>query len=380
MLRKTELFPVGALALATCIAAACSSTNDKDELGLGAASASTAAGTGSGAAQGGSAGGSAAGGSVSVGTGASSAMGGTTMIIVNGGSGNVSASGGDDGDPSHDAGAGGEVGEGTKSAEKCDGIDNDGNGIIDDVDEGHDGVCDCLAIGTIGEIGPYSNGGDVFAAWLKARSPQGAVSLGNKVLTPELLAPLQVIVALYVDTSDITVEHEDGSAPNQTAHAHHVFSDDEANAFGQWVKKGGGAMTTIGYASNEAAEVVNINRLLEPVGMAYSSTKIGLSGYVTDWVEHPVTEGVSNIFTDNGVEPDGPEGTTLAHDADGHVALQVTEAGDGRVIVWGDEWITYDSQWVDLDDQQVELFWVNMLKWLSPPKTCQVPIPPTLVR
>ncbi len=30
------------------------------------------------------------------------------------------------------------------SPEVCDGIDNDGNGIIDDVDVGHDGVCDCL--------------------------------------------------------------------------------------------------------------------------------------------------------------------------------------------------------------------------------------------
>jgi hypothetical protein len=62
------------------------------------------------------------------------------------------------------------------------------------------------------------------------------------------------------------------------------------------------------------------------------------------------------------------------------VALQVAEPGDGRVVVWGDEWITYDSEWADVKGQQVELFWLNILKWLSPPKTCQVPIPPGVVK
>ena len=59
----------------------------------------------------------------------------------------------------HDAGADGAARDGATDApfvltdtasdafsepETCDGIDNDGNGIVDDVDVGHDGVCDCL--------------------------------------------------------------------------------------------------------------------------------------------------------------------------------------------------------------------------------------------
>jgi len=86
-----------------------------------------------------------------------------------------------------------------------------------------------------------------------------------------------------------------------------------------------------------------VNLLLAPLGMAYSNTKLGLQGYVTDWVQHPVTNGISSINTDNGVEPDSPMGMTLAHDSGGRVALQVNQPGDGHVIVWGDEWITYDS-------------------------------------
>jgi len=83
---------------------------------------------------------------------------------------------------------------GTGSAETCDGVDNDGNGIVDDVDVGGDGVCDCLRIATLGVRGTAGQG-DVFAAWLNGKSDRGATSLGSQVITPALLAGYQVIVA-----------------------------------------------------------------------------------------------------------------------------------------------------------------------------------------
>jgi hypothetical protein len=36
-------------------------------------------------------------------------------------------------------------------------------------------------------------------------------------------------------------------------------------------------LTTIGYSNNEANEVVNVNRLLNPLGMGYSTTKLDLT-------------------------------------------------------------------------------------------------------
>lgn len=269
-------------------------------------------------------------------------------------------------------GAGGASNGGNGTPEICDGIDNDGNGIVDDVDVGGDGVCDCLNIATIGEIGPWSDGGNIFADWLDTRSPLGATALGDQVLTDDLLAKFQVIVVLYASTVAL-------DAQGQHLDAHHAFSSDEAAAFQRWVEAGGGVMTTIGYAGWEVPEVENVNVLLAPLGMGYSTTKLDVAGNVVNWTTHPVTQGVSNIFADNGVEPDGPNGTTLALDPNNHVALQVGEAGLGHIVVWGDEWITYDSEWTDVTDQQVELFWLNILKWLTPPKQCQVAIPPTLI-
>lgn len=257
---------------------------------------------------------------------------------------------------------------GNGEAEVCDGVDNDANGIIDDVDAGHDGVCDCLSIATIGHIGPWSNGGNLFATWLSQRSPMGVVELADQELTAELLNKIQIVVVLHAGTSEV-------SNAGRTTPAHHEFSDAEAAAFDAWVRAGGGAMTTIGYTFDEAREVLNVNKLLGKVGLGYSTTKLGLSGMVQAWETHPLSEGIMRINTADGVEPDGTGGMIIARSGE-RVALQAAQVDGGRVAIWGDEWITYDSEWVDTQDQQVEHFWLNLLKWLSPPKECQVPIPP----
>jgi hypothetical protein len=283
--------------------------------------------------------------------GGSSASGGTLVIDVGG---------------SDAGGETGQVGDGTP--ELCDGIDNDSNGNIDDVDAGNDGVCDCLNIATVGHIGPWSNGGNIFASWLNARSPIGAVELGDEVLTAEALQKFQIVVVLHAATSQ--VENNGVMAP-----ALHEFSAEETGVFDAWVRGGGGVMTTIGYTGDEANEVLNVNKLLASLGMAYSTSKLDLAGNVQTWEPHAVSDGISNIYTNNGVEPDSASGVTVARAGD-KIALQVAQAGDGRVAVWGDEWITYDSEWSDTKGQQVEHFWLNLLKWLSPPTRCQVPIPP----
>src|SRR6476661_8641828 len=74
---------------------------------------------------------------------------GSGAAAASGSSGGAAARGGS-------AARGGTTGSGGGSGaarEVCDGKDNDGNGVTDDVDAQGDGVCDCLNIATIGEIG-----------------------------------------------------------------------------------------------------------------------------------------------------------------------------------------------------------------------------------
>lgn len=57
----------------------------------------------------------------------------------------------------------------------------------------------------------------------------------------------------------------------------------------------------------------------------------------------------------------------------------VNEVGQGRVVVWGDEWISDNSEWQSHPDYQVERIWLNVITWLTPAKQCQVALPPTTV-
>jgi hypothetical protein len=282
------------------------------------------------------------------GQGGGAASSGTGGTINLGGSANGSGTGAD----------GGTIFGGNEDT--CDGIDNDKNGIVDDVDKGKDGICDCLKIATLGLPGEWGQG-DIFATWLDARSDFGAASLNDQVLTATILDQYEVIIA------------QDVSKMGRS------YSAEEVAALDTWVKAGHGFLTLIGYA--DPSELANVNLLLGPFGMSYGDQQIlqkqgGSTVPVTNWVAHPVTQGVSLIGVDNGYPVQG--GATLLASEGGFDMLRAATPSAGHVLMWGDEWITYDSEWSGHPDYQVELFWLNMIKWLTPANQCQVPIPPEI--
>jgi hypothetical protein len=253
------------------------------------------------------------------------------------------------------------------AAEVCDGIDNDGNGVIDDVDVAKDGVCDCLKIATLGYPGKWGEE-NVFESWLAGKTYEGPVSLGARTLTAEVLAPFQVIVVQDV---------RKGSAGSQGI-GHGIgrtYSDAEVSALENWVNRGGGLMTVIGYTTLDISEPSNANMLLAPFGMSYEPVTILNGGQstvaVSHWAAHAISEGVRRVGVNAGYPVKG--GALLAWEpSPGKWDVgRVAEFGSGRVLVWGDEWITYRAQWST--DYQVERFWLNAIQWLTNAGGSQVP-------
>jgi hypothetical protein len=240
---------------------------------------------------------------------------------------------------------------------------------------GSSGTGTVCRIATIGWPGSWGKG-DVFKDWLQAKSTQGTTALTDTVLTADVLAPFQIVVVL-----DVRLGSAGQSASGQGIGR--SFSADEVAALQQWVARGGGLMTTIGYAVT--SEVANVNTLLAPFEMSYTGTPVlaGGGGYtvpVTHWADHPIAKGVSKVGVDNGY-PTAGAGTVVAWELtpeqrDMGRALEGGTAGKGHVFAWGDEWITYNSEWNSKPEYQVAQLWANTLTWLSGTSGCEVPLPP----
>ncbi len=50
------------------------------------------------------------------------------------------------------------------------------------------------------------------------------------------------------------------------------------------------------------------------------------------------------------------------------VACMAQERGSGKIFVWGDEWVEYDSEWKALPE--ITPLWVNIFEWITPVSLC----------
>lgn len=257
----------------------------------------------------------------------------------------------DDG-PSFDVGAGNTTGEPcTPVADDeltCDGIDDDCNGFIDDIDVGMDGICDCLAIGIVGT--PGSLAASQFEQWLIDRGTS-AERINPALVDDAVLSAYDVVIL-----DQLTRE----------------YTPVEAAAFDAWVNAGGGLMAMTGHTASPVSAQQWPNGILGPMGLEYQGPL--LSGPVTDFVPHPITVGLTSVTFLGGFEvvatiPD--QSDVIARLPGMQPAAQAQVRGAGKVFVWGDEWIEYDSEWVALPE--ITQLWTNIFDWLTPADVCMPP-------
>lgn len=221
----------------------------------------------------------------------------------------------------------------------CDGIDENQNGIIDDVDRGRDGLCDCLRIGFLGALASDAgNQTGAFEAWLEERSDVPVTHIGaRETLTAELLSDLQVLIIGNV------AERGDAGYPAP-----------EVEALRQWIDtEGGGLMSLAGYTARET-DVVPTTSLLAPLGLGYDYQGRGpgvlgmgqappvlVRGLLAP--EHPVLDGISVLGVYLGYPVTG-DGEVLVREGTFDLAMAKV-IGTGHVLAFADEWITQDALW-----------------------------------
>jgi hypothetical protein len=238
------------------------------------------------------------------------------------------------------------------SPEVCNDLDDDCDDIVDNVDVGNDGICDCLNIALFGTKG--SNPASEFETWLEMQGTQvDRIQLDNTPLTPQIVDKYDIIIL------DRLVR---------------TYAPDEAALMESWVTGGGGLMSMTGYTGGPP-DVQRPNSIIGPMGLTYNNSKGIISGPVTQWTMHPITEGITSVtflggfyidIVDDGIAVNTVVGTL----PQGPVAVAQVRK-NGKLFIWGDEWIEFDSEWQN--QPQIKKFWANILGWLSPQNFCTIP-------
>lgn len=226
-----------------------------------------------------------------------------------------------------------------------------------------DAGCDCLRVATLGFRGALG-AGDVFADWIAQSAQHGVADLGASVLTGALLEPYHVIVV-----QDVRLGTPAGVGSGIGRH----YSWEERDALAGWVKRGGGLLTLSGFG-DASSDVENVNMLLAPLGMSYASTPILPGGaWVTHWAAHPLGSGMGTVWFMGGHAVSGSTHIASQPQLGAYDVARANSQGEGRVLAWGDESITYGDSFHSADGTR---FWLNILSWLTPPTQCEVVVPP----
>jgi len=327
-----------------------------------------------------------------------------------------SGTGGGTGPP---GGSGGEVGTGGVTG--TGGAGTGGAGTGGAIGTGGSTACQynrCKIVATMGVTGAWNmklvktggspgytitqTGNARFSQWLDEHASECTVQnidITTTTITPAVLAPFKIIIVLdlYHTQADkdawlplwIAAKLAGQYSPDMPG-TQRTLQQSEADAVLDWVRNGGGLMTTTGY-KNTTDEPKNVNKFLRPHYITYttSSSEIDLfmgANMVTAFsrstpIASVLTAGISRLQVTRAMSIKGWSGSAEGNlppasnyfsnfaSRSGYamgVALisSPRTASSGRIVAWGDEWITYDDVWTDTK-QQANEFWNNVLTWLA---------------
>ncbi len=237
--------------------------------------------------------------------------------------------------------------------EVCNEIDDDCDGLIDNVDVGMDGICDCLSIALVGNEG--ANPSAEFQAWLEAQGTQvDRINTNpNEPLDKATLEQYDIIILDWLVRS---------------------YTAEEAAATKAWIEAGGGLMSMTGHTNSQSV-ADRPNSLIQPMGLSYNTSKGFFSGPITTFTDHPINVGLSSISFFGGLYVDIVEDGVGVNEAimtlpQGPVGV-AQDRENGSLFIFGDEWVEFDSEWKNIP--QIKQFWVQVLAYIGPKEFCLLP-------
>ena len=220
---------------------------------------------------------------------------------------------------------------------------------IDATDE--PAACTSLNIAILGVAGP--NPSSDFQAWLVAR--------GTSVTRFQTNAS-EALTSADLNKYDVAIIDE----------LVRDYTSADASTMQSWISAGHGLVSMTGHTGSSISFRPNV--LLASLGVAYGGGL--LDGPVTEFVQHPVTTGLTSVSFYGGyhiTEVSAASTRTVFATLDSGPVGYAVQLDDGRAVVWGDEWIEYDSEWAALP--QIQQFWVNIFDWIKPTGKCGLVVP-----
>jgi len=129
-------------------------------------------------------------------------------------------------------------------------------------------------------------------------------------------------------------------------------------------------MAMSGYIANAVDGAKRPNSLVGPMGVEFIPKLV--NGPVNTFVAHPLTEALSSVTFEGGHPVKETSGTnTFVASIGADPVAVAAERVDGRIYLWGDEWVQYDMVWDG--NPMIEKFWSNAIAWVGPKSFCVLP-------
>jgi hypothetical protein len=275
----------------------------------------------------------------------------------------------------------------------------------------------CLSILSLGQPASYGkqsgtgDNTDAFQTFMNTYTKNANTGTTTKMtmvkkftsLTEDFLSKYNVVVLQALEDSEWT--------------GLWTFSQSDVDVLKKWVTEKGGALITMtGYGGN-TTEVDPLNKLLSFTGISYNTddifnscpdnmcycadNSVAFNGWQSSYTDAPLlTHDLKKVgvFHGRSIKCTASDCQVFAKDSSGNKIGVAKIMGNGRVIAWADEWVTYTSQWGLTDAEQddvskysqcagytaktsysVPQFWYNIFYWAVPSaQWCfTITVPPT---